>query len=474
MTIPGLAMIPIVYPAGVEERSGGFWLRAANLWKGRRHFLRADTSNQQRYRFKTDKGNQSGDLTDPAPTLLSSLAGESTQERFRFLIMADTGQGTRSQYALVPLIRALDPDFMIINGDAAYPAGEAEDFDIGFFKPYRGLGIPIWATMGNHEYYSKHYGQEFYDVFCRQIRRAEWDAAGLRFSPQPGPYWELRQFPDGKPGLVVLGVDSGMNANLDGVGINSVSNFNFSFLPDSRDYSDARQHEWLQRRLSQADNEGSSVIVIYHIPALVDQHHDSGTHLSGLHRAIASHPSVAMIACGHVHNFQYYETETFCKYLRDTYKGVEPVSKPGYFVSGNAGAGLGGPLFDRNTYPAKVTSPTLKQWNDHVEEWKKALGKIRIKENLLEVASKLFNADYRRDAPADADLGQFLSLLVVDVTAEGTTVTPAFVDDLKLLVAQYKMEPAESPVLDIGNPKHKLSQAGMEDCLRPELRQVLK
>jgi predicted MPP superfamily phosphohydrolase len=464
--------IPIVYPAGVEERSGGFWLRTVNLWKGRRHFLRSDTSNQQRYRFKTDQGNQSGDLTDPAPVLLSSIAGNPAQEEFRFLILADTGQGTRSQYALVPLIRALNPDFMVINGDAAYPAGETEDFDVGFFRPYRGLDIPIWATMGNHEYYSKHYGQEFYDVFCRQVRRADWDAAGLRFLPQPGPYWEVRQFADGQSGLVVLGIDSGMNANLDGIGINSLANFNFSF--DQKDYSDARQHDWLQRRLSQADNERSRVILIYHIPALVDQAHDQGTHLAGLHRAIASHPSVALVACGHVHNFQCYAVATFCQYVTETYKFMQPVSRPAYFVSGNAGAGLGGPVFDKHTYPATETSPTLEGWNGHVEAWKKAVGRLRIKENLLEIASKLFSSDYRRDAPVDADLGQYLSLLVVDVTREGATVTPAFLEDLKEVVRAHQMSPEDAEVLDIGNPTHRLTEDGVKACLQNRLRVVVR
>ena len=69
-------------------------------------------------------------------------------------ILGDTGEGDTSQYALLPLLHAANPDLIIINGDVAYPAGELDDFVEGFFRPYTGFGIPIWATAGNHEYYS--------------------------------------------------------------------------------------------------------------------------------------------------------------------------------------------------------------------------------------------------------------------------------------------------------------------------------
>lgn len=465
--------IPIVYPAGVEERSGGFWLRAANLWKGRRHFLRADTSNRRRYLFKTDNGNQSGDLPDPPPILFSALARDPAQTSYRFLVLADTGQGTRSQYALVPLIRALQPDFMILNGDLAYPAGETNDYNRGFFKPYRGLGIPIWATMGNHEYYSEHYGQEFYDVFCRRVRRADWDSAGLRFVPQPGPYWELRQFSDGTPGLVVLGVDSGQEANLDGAGHGGIG-LGFDFSPDRNDPSDARQHDWLQRRLAQADNDGSKVVILFHIPALVNQVHAGGTHLAGLHRAIASHPSVALVACGHVHNFQYYATDVFSRYLASSYKRVTPVSRAAYFVSGNGGAGLGNPIFRKNEFPVRKTSPTVEEWKQNEKDWKKAVGRLNIRENLLATLSRTFSSNYRMDAPVDADLGQFLSMLVVDIGPARATAVPAVLKDLREIVATHGMEPQGSPVLDIANPTHRLTPEGVKACLDEEMRVVLR
>lgn len=65
-------------------------------------------------------------------------------------------------------------------------------------------------------------------------------------------------------------------------------------------------------------------------------------------------------------------------------------------------------------------------------------------------------------------------MLVVDVSPGRTTVTPAFVEDLRGLVDEHKMDPDKSPVLDIGNPKHKLSEAGMKSCLRTDLQLVIK
>jgi len=97
----------------------------------------------------------------------STLVGSPLPASFRFLILGDTGEGDYSQYGTLPMIRAMRPSFVLINGDVAYPAGRNEDFERGFFTPYRGLNVPIWATPGNHEYYSTLKGAEFFGLFGR-------------------------------------------------------------------------------------------------------------------------------------------------------------------------------------------------------------------------------------------------------------------------------------------------------------------
>ena len=147
---------------------------------------------------------------------------------------------------------------MIINGDVAYPAGNVNDYLVGFFQPYRGLGIPIWAVPGNHEYYSEGHGGEFFDVFCSSVAAAQWEEHGLILKPQPGSYWELSEA--GLP-LVVLGVDSGQAAALDG---------SKGFLGIGKRKADGAQHDWLEWRLSRADQQGAAVVVLFHIPKFVD------------------------------------------------------------------------------------------------------------------------------------------------------------------------------------------------------------
>ncbi len=157
-------MVDIRYPV---RRSVGYWLRPKNLIASRNSFMRVDYSNEWKYQF--------GDPNPPNRSVpLSHLLKPETnhKEGFRFIILGDTGEGDRSQYGLLPLIRKFNPDFLVINGDIAYPAGRIgmnpgeDDFIAGFFKPYSNFNCSIWATPGNHEYYSPNNGRDFYDVFC--------------------------------------------------------------------------------------------------------------------------------------------------------------------------------------------------------------------------------------------------------------------------------------------------------------------
>ncbi len=254
--------------------------------------------------------------------------------------------------ATLPLIRALNPDFMIINGDIAYPAGRMEDYARGFFEPYRGLGIPIWATAGNHEYYSTHHGHEFHEIFCTAKWESEWSRAGLKFVPQPGMYWELKD-PSGTVPLVVIGLDSGKKANLDGKG--------------RRKQADVRQHDWLESRLREAQRAGHSVIVLFHIPALKRDKHDKGTHLTAVHSLIARYRCVKLVICGHEHNFQQYDKGAFSRYMREKHGATASRSVAELMVSGGGGAYLGhtdykGGPFPGQRYPPRDAWKAYRRW----------------------------------------------------------------------------------------------------------------
>ncbi|MGH3241743.1 MAG: metallophosphoesterase, partial [Spirillospora sp.] len=66
---------------------------------------------------------------------------------FSFVLLGDTGEGDRSQYAVVPplLHAAGDTDFMIIASDVIYPSGDAAQYPDKFFLPYKDYPAPIYA-----------------------------------------------------------------------------------------------------------------------------------------------------------------------------------------------------------------------------------------------------------------------------------------------------------------------------------------
>ena len=393
---------------GLIRRRPFYWMRPQNLLAARRQ-LRRDYSNVWRYSFSSKPVRTNAERSMPFSTLLRP---GKTPGGFSFLVLADTGEGDLSQYALVPLIRALAPDFMIINGDVAYPAGRAKDFRRGFFEPYSGLGIPIWATPGNHEYYSRSQGEIFHEIFCTDHRRQDWSDAGLRFEPQPGTYWELKQPQDGQqqtsPPLTVLAADTGKKGDLDG----------------RRNHpEDSEQHRWLEGRLRAAEAQNLNAIVLFHIPALVRRIHDDGTHLRRLHQIIASSPAVKLVLTGHIHNYQHYSPEVFGRYLAQQHGAPSP-SAPHSIVCGAGGAYMSSTLFDKNDYPVdtdKGLFPTR-------EQYLKATGMSRFLRG-RSLVGRIASAF------ADRDKAGFLSMIQVKVDGDQTSVQPIFLKNYQDLFA---------------------------------------
>jgi hypothetical protein len=445
-------MVTINYPPGAGVGGPGFWRRPKNIWAARRKLTRMDASTAWRQSFKTDGDSPFPDRSVP----FSALLGRPPGPGFRFLILGDTGEGDRSQYGLLPLIRAMAADFIIINGDVAYPAGEAEDFTNGFFEPYRNLGIPIWAVPGNHEYYSTFKGREFFDIFCTRRYAAQWDRYGLRLVPQPGTYWEIKE-PGGLK-LAVTALDTGQG-DVDGKGW---------FNPP-----DSEQLMWLQRHLDQADHEQAKVIVLFHIPGLVRQTHDSSTHFRKLHQVLVTHPCVRLIVCGHEHNYQRYEAATFGQYLQACQDiPTLALHGPEYIVCGAGGAFLHSTDFKRADYPASEVYPNLAQWRQHVKMGTRIVDAAGLSKTLVGTV-----AGYLEDATrADSDVAEYMSFLLVEVSADpantantAVAVTPIFMDGVEDL---FQHLPAGSNV-QIEYPGTPPDPQQVNRCLQNDSRVLL-
>jgi hypothetical protein len=349
---------------------------------------------------------------------VTKLLSDPTAGAFRFIVLGDTGEGDHSQYSMLPLIRGLNPDFMIINGDIAYPAGNMEDYHSGFFEPYRGLNIPIWGVPGNHEYYSRYQGEEFHEVFCTRKLREVWSKFGLRLVVQPGTYWELDggdKFP-----VVVLGVDTGKTGNLDGKGRGRTEDF--------------KQHQWLRSRLQRVEDHNQEakghdrkqgVMILFHIPGLVNQTHEKDTQLKTLHRIISEYSCVKLVVTAHEHNFQRYDPATFKDYLRVAHQ-VNPARgfDSWYMVSGGGGAFLGDSTFRKQDFNSDGEPfPNPAEWRDvaslpqritvRVAKW--AIGRVTA-----------FAAPTK-----DPDTGKYLSLLLVEADNQGVRVYPVWMKDVR-------------------------------------------
>jgi 3',5'-cyclic AMP phosphodiesterase CpdA len=430
--------VKIKYPPIAENRGALFWIRPDNLWASRRKLFRSDNSTEWRYSFGSP---------EPPPivrsTSFSALLNRPIDNGFRFIILGDTGEGDKSQYSLLPLIRALQPDFMIINGDVAYPAGEEEDFLAGFFEPYRDLGIPIWAVPGNHEYYSSHKGEEFFEIFCTNKWATRWQEYGLRLVKQPGTYWELKEA-SWEQGLVVIGVDTGMGADLDGNG----------------QIADKAQHEWLDSRLRLAQEAECKVIVLFHIPALRNQEHDDKTHIYSLHHLLASYSCVRLVVGAHYHNHQQYAAEEFRRFLDH----VAPVTKgrggsPHYFVSGGGGAYITSTDFKKNTFPTSDRYPPPKHWRTFKEFAKQKFGSSK---NLFSRVVSVFVGD----PASDPDLGVGLSLLMVEVKQDSIKVFPVFLDNIQFLFDHLPL----GTIVNVQDENPPVSADAVNECIQEPIK----
>jgi hypothetical protein len=208
--------------------------------------------------------------------------------------------------------------------------------------------------------------------------------------PQPGTYFELKE--PGFP-LVLLGLDTGQAGDMDG---------------ERSGIRDEWQHQWLKWRLDLAQHEAKSVVVLFHIPALVDgQAKSKDTHLVELHRILAQYPCIRLIVCGHIHNFQAYTPATFRTFVLQQYE-VAPTGNPDYWVSGGGGAYLEATDFKNPAYPLR-SFPTAKQWGKYATGARKALENMGLLQNAIGRAGI-------KAAPAlDPDEPKYLSFISIEV-----------------------------------------------------------
>lgn len=93
-----------------------------------------------------------------------------------FLVVGDSGEGDASQWATVPALASVwdEAAFMVIASDVIYPAGDVNEYEEKFYKPYRDFRGPIYAIPGNHDWYDELQGFMFHLVGVEKMAPPEW------------------------------------------------------------------------------------------------------------------------------------------------------------------------------------------------------------------------------------------------------------------------------------------------------------
>jgi hypothetical protein len=316
-------------PPGTRPLS---WLSPIPLFKSRNDVLASwlgDPTNEERRAWIATR---LGAGVDPDFTVTRHSGGEATS----FLLLGDPGEGDASQYSVIPplLAKGKETEFMIVMGDVVYPAGDAQDYENKFYRPYMNYHGPIYGVPGNHDWYDDLNG--FMRHFCdartkstnrspssraqRVLKNVLWrdppradEAAvarmrALRPRPQqqahqPGPYLAIDAGP-----LLIVGIDTGITGTID------------------RD-----QAKWL-KRVSRASSKPKMLVTgkpLYvdgrRRPGLIE---DSGQTVDDIVRA-REYNYLAAIG-GDVHNYQRYPVE------------VGEGRTIQYIVNGGGGAGAQG------------------------------------------------------------------------------------------------------------------------------------
>ncbi len=102
------------------------------------------------------RNHQSADITDFTTAIAANPAKKDLL--LRFVSVADTGTGTKGQYAVARAMNAYHKqnpyDLVVLAGDNIYNNGEIEKIGEVFERPYQALlkqGVKFQACLGNHD-----------------------------------------------------------------------------------------------------------------------------------------------------------------------------------------------------------------------------------------------------------------------------------------------------------------------------------
>ncbi|MBF0280224.1 MAG: metallophosphoesterase [SAR324 cluster bacterium] len=219
---------------------------------------------------------------------------ESAGQQYSFVVLGDSGDGTKAQYKVAHQMRLQDPDFFLHVGDIVYPNGAQNHYYEKFFRPYQDLLVNkiFWLVLGNHDYQSSN-GKTFDKFFDTPANNVEKNERYYSFE---------------YGNALFIALDSGTLSNNQG------------------------QQDFLESILSQSQHIWR--FVFFHHP-LYSSGNKHGSSL-GLRRQIGpilETYDVDMVFSGHDHHYE--RTSSRQDFVQDGFGTV-------YFVSGGGGTKLRG------------------------------------------------------------------------------------------------------------------------------------
>lgn len=216
---------------------------------------------------------QNGSTNAAGPVTLSLPNKEGA---VRFLVIGDTGTGTKQQVELAKIMmryrQSFPFEFVLMLGDNMYGSEKAHDYKRKFediYKPLLDQKVKFYAALGNHD----ESNQRFYEFF-----------------------------------------------NMEGQEYYRFKKGNVSFYALNSNYMDKKQVEWLQEKLA-ADTATWKITYFHHPPYSSGGKHGSDTKLRQIVEPLFMKHGVNVVFAGHEH----------------FYERVKPQKGIYYFISGSGG-----------------------------------------------------------------------------------------------------------------------------------------
>jgi uncharacterized membrane protein HdeD (DUF308 family)/3',5'-cyclic AMP phosphodiesterase CpdA len=290
-----------------------------------------------------------------------------TSGDFSFVVIGDPGEGDQSQHALRDQVLAAARQdavkFVVIASDVVYPLGAMKDYEANFYLPLKGIGKPVFAVPGNHDWFNALDGFAA-NLMRPDLARAAIDARvdadlslssttddridrliadsarlrslyGVPAGRQPAPFFELHT-----GAFSLVAVDTGIERGVDD-----------------------RQLRWLNAALDRA--HGAFTMAILGHPFHASGREQGGDESFGRLRDLLQSKGVRVVMAGDTHDFEYY---------RDT----RTTAVMHHFVNGGGGAYLSigtaldwpeQPVFDNHVFYPRTDALSAKL-NAETPAWK--------------------------------------------------------------------------------------------------------